>query len=368
MADDDYHPIGRAFDVGRSIGNAFAAVRVAAAPLWLGGLLIWISGGNRTPVGMAMNLPQLASGDSDAWAAVSASLTRLSQPAVSFLRIGEDDALAMLVGFAVVILVFGLAAGLLLFALHCWLQPGFIRLHESVLEHASDATTPLFSGKDRFWSVLGWNALDRLALGAAGCVAAWPGALVAFIGWRTASETLQLAGATIAAVFALPALIYVGLGTYLGAHAVVLEGKGPVHALRRSFGLAHGNRFPLLFFATVCVLLEAASLAGVFLCCVGLLLTAPFAVAISGFARTEGFLLMTRGWSESHGWALWRAQSSEAQAVGPSAASLTARSPTAPPVPSAFVARPTHDVPRGWAEHLQSPPDGGSSSDDEESG
>jgi hypothetical protein len=140
MDDDDYQPIGSAFDIGRSISNGFAAVRVAAGPLWLGGLLIWISESCSGPGGLPGDLAELADdGDSNAlWRAPSDWVAQ--RAAVSMQGMGDTDWIAWLIGAALVFLLFGLVVGLLLFALYSWLQPGFLRLHASVLEHASDST------------------------------------------------------------------------------------------------------------------------------------------------------------------------------------------------------------------------------------
>jgi len=87
---------------------------------------------------------------------------------------------------------------------------------------------------------------------------------------------------------------------------VVLEQATPVQALRRSFALANGNRMPLLAFAIVSWLIQAAAVVGILLCCVGLLYTVPIARSLVGFAKTESFLLFTRGREQGAGWKLWQ--------------------------------------------------------------
>ena len=124
---------------------------------------------------------------------------------------------------------------------------------------------------------------------------AWPGLALAAYGAMGDDRTLLVAGAGMAAIFGLPAVVYAALGTFLGELVVALEGEAPMRALRRSFALAHGNRMTLLWFSLVCAVVQMLSLAGLLLCCVGVLATLPFAVSITEFAKTEAFLLYTRG-------------------------------------------------------------------------
>ena len=42
---DEHHPIGDSFSIRRSIANGFLAIRVAAGPMWVAGLLMSISDG-----------------------------------------------------------------------------------------------------------------------------------------------------------------------------------------------------------------------------------------------------------------------------------------------------------------------------------
>ncbi|MGD8860971.1 MAG: hypothetical protein PVI30_13265 [Myxococcales bacterium] len=284
---DTEHPLAPAFEIRRAVVHGGMALRIALAPLWLGGLLASLT--LDVPSGLQWTMPQLPEGEVDL----------------------EPNLVALMAGVMVVAMVVGLGVWMLLFALGAWVQTGFIRLHVAVLERGSDDLSPLFSGRDRFWPMAGYKLLSGVAVGAAAIAAAWPGALLFVIGFRSGGGTLQTAGLGLGLIAAVPAALYVWLGAYLGEHAVVLEGLGPVQAMRRSFRLAHGNRFTLLFFAGACLLIELTSLAGVLLCLLGVLLTVPLARAITGFARTEGFLLCTRGFAETSGWRLWQREAED---------------------------------------------------------
>ena len=293
--------IGDSFDLNRAFGDGFLAIRVAAAPLWLGGLLASISDGcgGGWP-GRLSGLPKLP----DRNQLLAAQSDQVARQLLELLERGPG--LRWVIGMVLAFALIALLIGLLLFAFHCWLATGFIRLQVNVLEHASDDVGPLFSGKDRFWSMLGFKLVAGLATTAAAIVAAWPGAACAIAGAVTHRPALVIGGVGLALGLALPAIVYVALGVYLGELAVALEGASPMHALRRSFALARGHRLQLFGFALVCALVRLASLGGFFLCCIGVLATVPLGRALTEFAKTESFLLFTRGHEHTSGWALWR--------------------------------------------------------------
>lgn len=306
------HAIGDAFNLNRAITNAIFALRVAALPLWLGGLLMSISDG--CGGGLPLHLPSWPKGQQRA----AAWLT--SPPTLGSGWLDELDrgrSLGWLLGLMIAFVLAGLLIGIALLALNCWVQTGFIRLHLNVLQHASAEVAPLFSGKDRFWSMLGFKLLGGFSTTAAAIVAAWPGALVAYIGYASHREALMIAGFGAMLSLGLPALVYVGLGTYVGELAVALEAASPVHALRRAFSLARGNRWPLLLFSFGCGVLQVASVGGLLLCCVGALASVPLARALCSFAKTESFLLLTRGREQTGGWQLWQRTAAQAGVTGP---------------------------------------------------
>jgi hypothetical protein len=298
----DERPLAECFELRRGIAHAFTALQTAVGPFWLAGVLLSISECNGTSI--PLDLARMGS--------TSAQHARLVPPhaapsglsAASSLDVVELG--AWLIAYLLIVIAVGACVALVLVALSAWISVGSMRLHLAVLEHASDDLGPLFSGRDRFWAMLGYELLAGFTLSAAVIVPAWPGALLAYVGYARHSQTLQIAGVGAALFCALPVLVWVALGTYLGAHAVVLEQASPAHALRRSFELAARGRGPLFSFAFVCLLVQLVSGLGVLLCFVGVLATVPFARSLTAFAKTESFLLLTRGYAQAADWKLWQ--------------------------------------------------------------
>jgi hypothetical protein len=61
----------------------------------------------------------------------------------------------------------------------------------------------------------------------------------------------------------------------------------------------------LLGFSLVCWLVQLLGYMGILLCCVGVLGTLPLARSLIGFAKTESYLLFTRGFEQTAGWRAW---------------------------------------------------------------
>ncbi|HMI92645.1 MAG TPA: hypothetical protein VK509_14820 [Polyangiales bacterium] len=293
-----------AFNLSRALGHAFGAVKIAAAPLWLGGMLMSMSdcGGGRFPTGIG-----------DVAGLIGDEKTSSSWPspwprafaAYAMSEVSDAEVAGWVTGIALVgVLVLVVVIGMLL--LNAWLSTGFLRMQVGVLEHGSDALAPLFSGRDRLWPMLGYKLLTSFTFSGVFIATAWPGALLAYYGFSTDSTTLGVLGIGLSVMLSVPVLIYVGLGMYLGEVAVALDGASPAQALRRSFELAARGRLTLFAFAFVGMLVEMAGSMGILLCCVGILATVPLARSIASFARTESYLLLTRGFAQTENWALWQ--------------------------------------------------------------
>lgn len=302
---DEQPAIGSAFDIGRALKHGMLAIRIATAPMWLAGFLMSISDG------CGGSIPDLSKltrdrGQTHVWLANPPKLPRVLEQLLA-----DETARAWLIGAVLGFVLIVVLVGLALFALHCWLQTGFVRLHVNILEHASDDLAPLFTGRDRFRAMLGYNALSGLSLLAVGMITAWPGALLVYYGFATKHQGLAYAGIAFIPVIAMPVLIYVALGVYLGPLVVALDEASAMHALRRSWALAHQNRWPLLGFALVCWLVQMLGYAGILLCCVGVLGTLPLARALIAFAKTESYLLFTRGTEQTASWRAWHVKAAD---------------------------------------------------------
>ena len=176
------------------------------------------------------------------------------------------------------------------------MQTGFIRLHVNILEHGNDrARAAVF----RQGSLLArWPA--EAARGPRRCgqprsSPSGPARCSPTSATRAISNTLMIGG--IGAM-----LILVGAGDwstsrsalYLGELAVALEGASPVHALRRSWALARGNRMPLFAFGFASLLLQLASVAGAAAVLRRVLATVPFARAARRLRQDRGLSCSSR--------------------------------------------------------------------------
>ena len=138
-------------------------------------------------------------------------------------------------------------------------------------------------------------------------LAAAPGGGALLYGAVIEEDTIMIVGGVVLLLFLLPALLYVWLGLALGEHAVVFEELGPMDALDRTWSLARGRRMDLFLLLLIFGLFKVAALiAGLLMCCVGVLVTLPFAYSMGAVALSEGFLLLTRTPEETGAWAIWK--------------------------------------------------------------
>jgi membrane-anchored glycerophosphoryl diester phosphodiesterase (GDPDase) len=114
-------------------------------------------------------------------------------------------------------------------------------------------------------------------------------------GMHAEKNTIAIVAGLLAFLFAVPTMIYVGIGLAFGDRAVVIDGLGPADALDRSWSLAKGNRVQLFVFLFVTTLFR---LAGLLLCCIGVVLTR----AIVDVGTTEAYMLATQ--SNTDAWVL----------------------------------------------------------------
>lgn len=310
-----------AFDVGRALRHGFTALKLAALPLWIGAFLMGLTeggggGGNIGDIGRLFDQGgddggyDWDGGGSDWNYQLGRLGGLLGQRLDAQAGIGADallgqslePAMIAAIGVGIVCVTIIFAA---LFALRCWVHPGYIRLHKQVIETGAGDFSTLFSGADMFMKMVTWKLLSGLISFGAILVAALPGTALAIAGGMGDQQLLLIGGGVLAVLLVLPVAIYVNMGLYVGNHVVVLEGLSAMEALERTWSLANGNRLTLFIFAFVMGLVMIGALfAGLLMCCIGVLFTVPAARAMMDVGLTESFLLATREDSETAGWRL----------------------------------------------------------------
>jgi membrane-anchored glycerophosphoryl diester phosphodiesterase (GDPDase) len=118
-------------------------------------------------------------------------------------------------------------------------------------------------------------------------LAALPGGIVVVAGVIAKLTVVWGIGIGLIVVLAVWVGFYVGLGLALGRHAVALEGLGVFAAIERTWELCRGHRLWLFVY---CFVMGVVTLAGICLCCIGVVLTR----ALADTAFTESFLALTR--------------------------------------------------------------------------
>ena len=261
----------QAFNPLRSLKSVFETMKLQPAHLWGGGILLFFLEG-----GIQMSFQGM-------------------EPLGKAL--GEE---------AIVFLVCGgclLGIGLLLASI--WLAAGLFLNFRSVMQTGEATSGGIFDHQGKFLPLL----LTRLLQGLASILAVLPIGIVfgimavAFITPMALSEGSNgpdMSSAAVASIFVIGfvlllvvlfASIYVGTGLVLSEAALLYEDRDPVDAVKRSWAMAKGNRLRLFAFMLVNGLF---AMAGVLLCCVGVIATAT----IARFAILEAFLQLSEAQGE----------------------------------------------------------------------
>lgn len=302
--------LSRAFDVNRALSHAWEGIRRCGSPLFVGGFLMWFTGNSSS--GFNVNLGDLDSlrgifddsGPSGfSWGGDPPNLTPLEQ-----LLHGSDGEVGLVLGVMAGTMLCALAVSLFFFLVRAWLSVGWLRLHRAVVTEGEASVGPLFSGADRALDMILWRVMRGMIVLGTTVVAASPALVLAYAA-IDAKDMMMVALATlVGVVLVLPVTIYVGLGLYLGDHALVLEGLSPMEALERSWSLASGNRLSLLVFAVAMgVVYLLAITAGVMMMCFGLVITGPLSVALNELALSEAYLIAIEGEDAAREWGLVKA-------------------------------------------------------------
>lgn len=195
--------------------------------------------------------------------------------------------------FATAFTAVACVVGILAFLAACFLTVTLARTVERTAHEGRAELSDVLSAGGRFVPMLVTQVLCGLGLILLGA----PLLLVVWVGVAAAPHGGDVFGAValLLAVAWIPLFVYVYLGLRLAEPAIALEGLEPVAAIRRSWELVRGNRWRLLFYLLVTALFEWL---GVFLCCVGVLLTGT----MKRVAVNESYLRLVRSEEERAGW------------------------------------------------------------------
>jgi hypothetical protein len=272
--------VSKAFDIGRAIRHGWAAFQRQPLGLLFGSLVLTLTEGGGSNPGSG----SFQSSDDDA-------PTLPNMPEVFDVETAAGIA-AVAVGVTCLLLC---VAAVLLF--RTWIEAGYIRMQRDLVVAGQASAGTIFGGAPDLGRLLLWKLLSMTVFLGVITVALLPalaGGLVAYA-LHAEKELIFLLAGLLAFVFALPTLVYVGIGLAFGSLAVVVDGLGAAAALDRSWSLAKGNRMPLFVFFLVTGLFR---LSGFLLCCVGIFATR----AIADTGTTESYMLATQSGSED--WAL----------------------------------------------------------------
>lgn len=305
-----------AFSPSRAVRHGWEAFKRVPLPMWLGAFLVGLGqgggGGGFNPAQFA-DLAGTGSDDTGGGLDLEGLFDNLR---IFGLQVAEGvgfplqglggGELGVLVGAMAGVICVALCCGLFLFLVTAWAFVGYLRLHRQILETGTGDFTSLFSGADRFLSMLLWMLLNAAIVLGTLLATLLPGGVMLGVGLALETTALMVGGGLLMAVVAVPALIYVSLGLTLGAYALVFEELEVMQALARSWSLAAGNRLHLFVYGLVLGLFAVVlTIAGLCMCLVGVLITGPMANGIVMFGTSEAFLLYTQGSEITREWRFW---------------------------------------------------------------
>ena len=244
----------QAFDPIRSLKETFAAMNLAPAQLWGGGiLLVFLDGctSNSAQVGEGM----------------------------------PEEVLFIL-------LCVGCGLGLIAFLASTWFHPAVFHNLKSALETGAPDERSFADHRGLFVPLLLCRLLKGVIQGGLTLLVMAP-FIAAFIVMLESGDDefaggLLLGSLLFFLLLGLPTLIYLALGVALMPELVLYSGASPGESLARSWRLASGRRWQLLLYSLVTGLF---AILGFLLCCFGVIATS----AIARLAWGEAFLRWTEG-------------------------------------------------------------------------
>jgi hypothetical protein len=147
-----------------------------------------------------------------------------------------------------------------------FLEAGITRMWLVAARGGSPEIGQMFSGGDRFLPLLGLSLL----LGVGGHV----GSLVAVAGTSMGEKSIVLLGNGLGYLNGLVVLVLVALGLMFAQYFIVDAGHGPISGISAAWRSCAGQRGKVLAFGVVDFLIV---LAGLLVCCVGMIVSSPLA-------------------------------------------------------------------------------------------
>jgi len=262
-------PPDKALDPTRSFEVAWRLLKQAPVTVLLGGLILFfLEGGGSGGVNLISRGRDLGE-----WGRTGSDMRRVLEELRPFLLILIPIITCVSVAF---------------FALSSWIEVGFARAVEFTLRTGRDDIAKVFSGGDRLGAML----LARFLCGLIHVAAALPILAIVLAALLIADRgghgwLWVFSGVGILLLFAV-VNIYLAIGFFFVKPIVAFESCSSTEAISRSWKMAEGRRLRILWFFIFQVFL---GIAGLCLCCVGLLLTTP----LSNVMRFEVYLALTRG-------------------------------------------------------------------------
>ncbi len=255
-----------AFDPIRSLKASWSALKVAPAPMWVGGILIFVldggggGGGGFNPGGMN-------------------NRSDMEELVPIFLAVA------------------GLACcmAVVFWVLASWIWIGFANSVEEVLRTGNCDVGRVFESKGRLVTMM----LARLLAGILAVLSFVPMAIAvgaaAFLGVQEIVPEVAAIGMGVAGgIVGFLVFIYVALGLVFVPQVVALEGLDVVESIRRSWSLAESRRLRIFFYYFV---VYVFMLLGFCLCCIGVFATGT----LFAISRVESYLAFTRS-NDLPGW------------------------------------------------------------------
>ena len=180
----------------------------------------------------------------------------------------------------------GVALGLLAFLANIALQNlygmGFTNFFLNATKSVSEVQLKDFWHPRSFWSFLGAMVLVGLCGLGAAIVAAICGGVAALIAYFISSGAAAVTFFVAFGICAIVALTTVGLMFLFVRYVVIERDMGPTDAMRESIRMTRGNRWKLLWFLILCLLVN---LLGLICLVVGLIVSIP----VSALAMTHAY-------------------------------------------------------------------------------